>query len=123
MSKPNTIKIDEVEYVRADLQASTPADKLDGYEYVIVRAKDAGCWAGYMKAKSDNSVVLLQGRRLWYWDGAATLSQVAMEGFSKPDKCKFPCEVTEVEIFNHCEIAKATTKAKSSIDSVKVWKA
>ena len=102
---------------------NNPAPKLDGYDYVIVRARDAGCWAGYLKSKSDNSVVLLQGRRLWHWQGAATLSQVAMDGFSKPDECKFPCEVTEVEIFNHCEIAKATSKAKSSIDSVAIWKA
>ena len=60
-------------------------------------------------------------RRLWYWDGAASLSQLAMEGTSKPENCKFPCEVDRVELLQAIEILGVTEKAKDSIKGVKVW--
>ena len=39
--KPNTIKIDEVEYIRAD-SVNQQAEKMNGLEYKIVRARSAG---------------------------------------------------------------------------------
>jgi len=121
MSKPEKIKIDEVEYVRAD-SISEEAQKLDGMDYVIVRSYDAGCFAGYLKSKEKRIVKLVNCRRLWYWDGAASLSQLAMEGVSKPDNCKFPCETQLHIIDNVCEVIKATEKARKSIAMVEVWK-
>jgi hypothetical protein len=119
--KPKTIMIDGVEYVRStDLKA--PAEKLDGLKYVIIRSKDAGCFSGYLVEKKDRNVKLRKARRLWYWDGAASLSQLAMEGVKKPDNCKFPCEVDNVEIDDVCEVIDATAKAQESINSVQVWK-
>lgn len=122
MSKPKTIKIDEVEYVRADEISSPKAEKLDGMEYCIVRTYSAGVFAGYVKEREGQEATVLHARRLWYWDGAASLSQLAMEGVSKPENCKFPVEVDEVILTNVVEIIKATEKAKESIDGVEVWK-
>ena len=76
MNKPEIIKIDDVEYVRAD--TSKPAEKDDGMEYVVVRSCDAGCFAGYLKKKEGGEVTLKRARRLWYWDGASSLSQLAV---------------------------------------------
>lgn len=90
-------------------------------KYVIVRTYSAGVFAGYLKSRKGQEVVLMKARRLWYWDGAASLSQLAMEGVSKPENCKFPREVSRVELLNAIEILDVTTKAKNSIDNVAIW--
>lgn len=98
------------------------ADTLDGMKYCIVRTYSAGVFAGYVETRSGQEVVMRNARRIWYWDGAASLSQLAMDGTSKPDNCKFPCPVDRVELLNVIEILDCTEKGKKSIESVKVWK-
>lgn len=61
-------------------------------------------------------------RRLWYWDGAASLSQLAMEGVTKPGNCKFTVTVPEMMVVDVIEILPCTEKAVKSIDAVPVWK-
>ncbi len=65
-------------------------------KYVIVRTYSAGVHAGVLKSKEGKEVVLTDTRRIWYWDGAATLSQLANEGTSKPERCKFPAAIPEI---------------------------
>ena len=120
MNQPKTIKIDNVEYIKKD--DYTPAEKLDGLEYVIVRTYSAGVFAGYLKSRNGQEVILLKARRLWYWDGAATLSQLAMEGVKTPGNCKFPQEVEKVELLQVIEILNCTEEAKQSIANVNIWK-
>jgi hypothetical protein len=91
-------------------------------KYVLVRTYSAGVFVGYLKSKKDAEVVLTNARRLWYWDGASSLSQLAMEGVTKPQNCKFPCEVSEVTLLNTIEIIPVTEKAKESISKVAIWK-
>jgi hypothetical protein len=62
-------------------------------------------------------------RRLWKWDGAATLSELAVLGTSKPDSCKFPVAVACIEILDAIEIIHCTEAARASIASVPVWTA
>ena len=94
--------------------------------YKIVRTYAMGVFAGEMDSSSTETVkVLKNARRLWYWSGAASLSQLAIEGTSKPVSCKFPCEVDRVELTSPqgFEILDVTDKAKESIAAVKIWKA
>ena len=121
MSKPESIKIDEVEYVRKD-SVSQCAKKLDGMDYVIVRTYSAGVFAGYLARRNQKEVSLINARRLWRWEGAASLSQLAMEGVSSPQNCKFPCEVDSVTLTEAIEIIDCTEKAQKSIKRVKIWK-
>ena len=90
-------------------------------KYVIVRTYSAGIFAGYIKSRAGQEVVMENARRLWYWDGAASLSQLAMEGTCKPENCKFPCEVSEVILLQVIEIIPTTQKAEKSIKGVPVW--
>lgn len=111
--KPEIIKIDEVEYVRRDT-AQKP--------YVIVRTYSAGVFAGYLETRRGQEVVMKQARRLYYWKGAATLSQLAMEGVKNPEDCKFPVEVDKIILLQAIEILPCTQMAKESIAMVKIWK-
>mgnify|MGYP001559875830 FL=1 len=90
--------------------------------YVIVRTYSAGVFAGTLVSRSGQEVVLTDARRIWYWSGAASLSQLAMEGTKDPTGCKFPCPVNRVELLQAIEILDATPEARESIESVPVWK-
>lgn len=89
---------------------------------VIVRANGAGVFYGTLNEVESDTVELTQCRRLWYWDGAASLSQLAAEGVKVPDNCKFTVTVDSIVIFNVIEIIPATEQAQQSIEGVKVWK-
>ena len=59
-------------------------------KYCMVRTYSAGVFAGTLKSRDGKEVVLNDARRIWFWDGAASLSQLATEGTTKPQNCKFP---------------------------------
>jgi hypothetical protein len=109
-----TIEINGVEYVKKCAE---------GLKYVIVRTYSAGVFAGYLANKEGKEVTLYTARRIWNWHGAASLSQLAVDGTSCPDKCKFPCAVPEVVLTEAIEIIPCTEKAKESIQKVKIWSA
>lgn len=90
-------------------------------QYVIVRTYSAGVFAGTLVKKEGAEVEMHNARRLWYWDGAASLSQLAEEGVKKPENCKFPQEVEQVVLLGVVEILKVSEAAKKSIDGVKIW--
>ena len=89
---------------------------------VIIRADRAGVFYGTLKAKEGDEVVLTNCRRLWYWDGAASISQLAVDGTSKPQNCKFTVRVERISILGVIEIIPCTEKAIKSIEDVDVWR-
>ena len=117
------LEVNGVAYVPKDSHESMPAKKLNNMQYAIVRTYSAGVFAGYVESRSGREVVLRQARRLWYWKGAASLSQLAVDGTSNPDGCKFPCEVDSVLLLEVIEILPVTRKAQESIQAVRIWKA
>lgn len=117
----NTVIINGEEYVKAsELKL---AENLDGMDYCMVRTYSAGVFAAYVQSRDGKEATLRHARRIWYWDGAASLSQLAMEGTKKPENCKFPCEVDTVILTEVVEIIPMTEKAKQSIAEVPVWEA
>ena len=121
----NEIEVNGVKYVRKDSVANLNASmaaKLKGLEYCIVRTYSAGVFAGYVKSQKGQEAVVLQARRLWFWKGAASLSQMAIDGTSNPSECRFPQAVSEVRLTNVIEAIPCTAKAKASIEAVPTWK-
>lgn len=92
-------------------------------KYVLVRTYSAGAHVGTLKSREGKEVVLTSARRIWYWSGAASLSQLAMEGTKEPQKCKFPCPVDEILLTEAIEIIPITDKARLSIGEVPEWSA
>jgi len=92
-----------------------------GLRYCVVRSYTSGVFIGNIGKVENRQATVYNARRLWYWDGASSLSQLAMEGVKKPQNCKFPCEVPEVILTDICEIIPATSECKKSIDGVKIW--
>ena len=114
----NQVTINGQEYIRKDLIKESPTVTGD---YYIVRTLSAGVFAGNIGKRNGMEVEMTNARRLWYWDGAASLSQLAVDGVSNPDACKFPCEVVKICLTQAIEVLPCTPKAMKSIKAVKVW--
>jgi len=86
----------------------------------IVRTENAGVFYGKILSRNDElRTIKMHARRLWYWDGAFTLSQIALRGVTKPEKCKFP-DYVDIELFQVIEIIPTTTAADESLAKVVV---
>lgn len=92
-----------------------------GLKYCIVRTYSAGVFAGYLKSRKGKEGIVLNARRIWYWSGSASLSQLAVDGTSDPSNCKFPVEVAEVTLTEIIEVIPCTKKAQESIKNVPIW--
>lgn len=111
------IEIDGTVYVK---ERSTP--EVDGMRYCIVRTHSAGVFAGYLKSLNGKHGVVLNARRIWKWSGAASLSQLAIDGTVDPSGCKFPEAVAEVILTEVIEVVPCTEQAMKSICEVPIWK-
>ena len=90
---------------------------------VIVRTYSAGVFFGEIVSRKGQEVVMKNARRLWYWSGAASLSQLAINGTKNPSACKFPEAVSKIELMQAIEILDVTKEAETSIDAVAIWRA
>jgi hypothetical protein len=88
---------------------------------VIVRGDRSGIFFGELVERNGREVKLEKCRRLWYWDGAASISQLAVNGTTNPSDCKFTVAVPEIEILDAIEIIPCSDKSIKSIESVSVW--
>ena len=118
------IEVDGIKYVRKDSvkQQNKSVPNKKGMQYSIVRTYSAGVFAGWIGKVTNKTGRVLNARRIWYWDGAASLSQLSQEGTSKPENCKFPMEVPYIDLTEIIEVLPCTEKAKKSIESVAIWK-
>lgn len=91
-------------------------------EFCIIRCNRAGVFFAKVRKLDGDVAELTEARRLWYWDGAASLSQLAMEGVKRPDNCKFTVTVPAMTVLGVLEVIPCTNEAVESINGVPVWK-
>jgi len=96
--------------------------KADDLDFVIIRTYSAGVFAGYLEKREGKEVTLKNAIRIWKWDGAASLSQLAMEGVNKPNGCKFAVPVDRIILTEAIEIIPTTVAAMQNIQGVTSWK-
>lgn len=113
----NKISIDGVNYI-PEIKAPEDCTEL---EYVIIRTYSAGVHAGYLKEHNGKEVTLLNSRRIWKWAGANSLSELATNGTSCPNECKFSVPTTKIILTEAIEIISTTPQGKYSIINVKEW--
>ena len=87
----------------------------------MVRTYSAGVFCGVLADRNGKEARMTNARRMWYWSGAASLSQLATEGTKDPGNCKFPCPVDEVLLTEVIEIIPCTEAAAKNIAEVPVW--
>ena len=119
MSRTITISEETYNSIKGQL---TPDVKLSD-NYVIVRTYSAGVHAGELHSCDGKEVVLTNTRRLWYWKGAASLSELALRGVKYPNECKFSVPVPKNILTEAIEIIECTTEAQANIKEVPEWTA
>ena len=88
----------------------------------IVRCDRSGVFYGEIELRNGQEVTMRNARCLWYWDGAASLLQLAKEGTTEPRNCKFTVYVDELTVVDAIEILPCTDKAVDSIEGVSEWR-
>lgn len=92
-------------------------------KWYIIRCNRAGVFFGHIKERNGSEATLTDVRCLWYWDGVASLMQMAADGVSRPSRCKFTVTLPEMEVLDVIEILPCSDKAVDSIMGVPAWKA
>ena len=88
----------------------------------IVRCDRAGVFFGAIKERSGTEATMTTVRKLWYWDGAAAVEQLAVDGTSAPENCEFTVTVPEMVVTGVIQVIPCTEKAAASLGGVKAWK-
>ena len=86
----------------------------------IIRADRAGVFFGTLAEMDGTTATIRNCRRLWYWDGAASISELAVNGTARPRECKFTIQVDEMAVLGVIEVIPCTDKAIESINAVPV---
>lgn len=119
----NELTVNGKKYVLAESVNNAKAESKDGLEYKLFRGDRSGVFVGYLKSLSGKEAIILEARRIWYWTGAASISQLAIDGTNNPANCKFPEAVSKMQLTDVIEVLDVTERARKSLDSVKIWKA
>jgi len=88
---------------------------------VIIRTYSAGVHYGTLESKDGGECTLTNAIRIWQWYGAASLSQLAMEGTKDSEQCKFAMPVDTITL-KWIEVIPCTEEAQKSIEGVTSWK-
>jgi hypothetical protein len=90
---------------------------------VIVRTYSAGVFFGTLVSRKGKEATLKGAIRIWYWSGAASLSEIAVSGVKNPGDCKFAVPVPSVTLTEAIEIIDTTKEAQTNIEAVPSWRA
>lgn len=96
--------------------------KINENQYYIVRTDRAGVFFGKIKEASHDEVTMTDVRKLWHWDGACAVEQIALEGVKKPNNCNFTVVVPEMVVFDPIQVIPCTDEAAEILSKVAVWK-
>jgi hypothetical protein len=122
MTTQNIVQVPSVEAPKYEQLPSLFATYIG--KYCIVRTESAGVFAGVILATEISQGVvsckIAESRRMWSWQGAFTLSELATTGTKQPDKCKFPAPVPEEIVFDVIEVLPCTDIARQIIESVPI---
>ena len=109
----NKIIVDGIAYV--------PKQQTQSDDVVMVRTRSAGVFYGTLVNFKGQAGRVLNARRVWYWDGASSLSELATLGPARPKTCKFPVPVEWVDLTDIIEVLPVTVDALAKLDAVEVW--
>lgn len=100
-----------------DQLATAPAEATMVGKHCVVRTFTAGVHLGEVVAKNGTNVVLKDARRLWKWNGAFTLSEVAAKGVSKAGS-RIAVSLPLIELTEAVELIPTTEEARATYDAV-----
>ena len=89
-------------------------------QFSIVRTDRAGVFYGIVKENKGTSIVMQNVRKIHYWDGAAAVEQIAVDGVNQSSR--LTVKIPEMEIAAPIQIIPCTEKAVEVLNSIPEWK-
>ena len=90
--------------------------------YVLVRTYSAGVYVGYLKSRNGREVVLANARMIHYWNGAAGVNQIAVDGIDDKINSRLTVPVETITLLEAIAIIPCTEKAQKCLEEFPVWK-
>lgn len=84
--------------------------------YVIVRTYSAGVHVGVLERRDGKEAVLSSARRIWSWQGANTLHEIALRGVAKGSNVSE--QVAHIELTETIEVLHATPEARANMEAI-----
>ena len=81
-----------------------------------------GVFFGQIAGRNGQEVKLRNVRKLWYWEGACAVEQLAVDGVTVPSECKFTVVVSEMVVTDAIQILPCSDNAAKILGEVKAWK-
>lgn len=95
--------------------------KKEEANYSVVRCARSGVLAGEIVKREGTEVTMRNARKLWYWSGACTVLQIALDGVQVPEDCKFTVTVPELLVLDAIEIIPCLEKAENQLRGLEAW--
>lgn len=87
----------------------------------IVRCDRSGVFFGTLGEMEGQQARISNVRNIWWWEGAASVMQLAKEGTKQPNDCKFTVTVSEIVVTDAIQVIPCTEDAVANIEAVKPW--
>lgn len=91
-------------------------------QYFIIRCVQAGVFFAQIADRRGSEVDLVKARKIWYWNGAAAVEQLAMTGPTDEKGCKITLEVPSMTVMEACQIIPCTQEAADVFQRIAAWK-
>lgn len=88
---------------------------------IIARIDRAGVFHGTLDHIDNDIMRLKDARRIYYWEGALSVTDMAANGL-RAGKISAPVTTVEFMTSKVVELNECTNEASRSIESIKVWK-
>lgn len=88
----------------------------------IVRCDRSGVFFGTIEEMEGQQARISNVRNIWWWEGAASVMQLAYEGTKKPSDCKFTVTVSEIVVTDVIQVIPCTEDAIANIEAIKPWR-
>ena len=86
-------------------------------KYCVIRTYSAGVHVGDLAERNGTEVKLTNARRIWRWEGANTLHEIAVRGVGSGSKISD--QVDEIMLTEVIEIIPATEEATANLRGAK----
>lgn len=87
----------------------------------IVRCDRSGVFFGTLEEMEGQQARISNVRNIWWWEGAASVMQLAKEGTKNPRDCKFTVTVSEIVVTDVIQVIPCTKEAVANIEAVNPW--
>ena len=102
-------------------ESKDPARNMIG-KTCMFRTYSAGIHFGELVEKQNQTCLVRNAQRVFYWTEACSLSQLAMEGSKNFDGCKISMAVDEIVLAQVIEIIPMPESTVLAFRGAKIWK-